>query len=466
MPAETDAPIFERQSVRRDVTRGIEVKHVWKIFGPRAKDVMATVEKESLSKSEILERFGCGVGVVDASFSVAESEVFCIMGLSGSGKSTLVRLINRLIEPTAGQILVEGEDVMAANEDELRRLRAERIGMVFQNFALLPHRTVLENVAMPLEVKKMPRGQRREIARKALNLVGLSDWEYRYAHELSGGMQQRVGIARAMASSPAILLMDEPFSALDPLIRRQLQGEFIELSKTTKTTTIFITHDLEEAIRVGHRIAIMKDGVLVQTGTPEDIVFNPVDDYVADFVSGISKVRLLTAGRIMVPVAEYERRHGDLILEKAGRARTSDDLSTVIDVEIEKDGPILVESEGGKVEGVVGKVELLRVLKGGGHSERSTGAVRHWPVYTGETPDDDRPVEQYALVHGGYYDTQFKKLNQAVHFGWTFNWAAAMFGPIWMAARRLYPLFWIFLLLEATAIVQIGSGALGNLGGD
>ena len=212
----------------------VEVSHVWKIFGDRAADAMSAIKQENISKKEVLSRFGCVVGVQDATFSVSEGEVFCIMGLSGSGKSTLVRHINRLLEPTSGKIMIQGEDVMQKDAKQLRLMRAEKIGMVFQNIALLPHRTVLDNVALPLDVKGMSRRQRREIAERTLSMVELSGWEHYYAHELSGGMQQRVGLARALAADPDILLMDEPFSALDPLIRRQLQDEFINLSKITK----------------------------------------------------------------------------------------------------------------------------------------------------------------------------------------------------------------------------------------
>ena len=224
------------------------------------------------------------------------------MGLSGSGKSTLVRHFNRLLEPTDGQILIEGTDVMSLGTQDLQKFRNQKIGMVFQNFALMPHRSVLDNVAMPLEIRKISKNERMRQAAAILDIVELGAWGSKYAHELSGGMQQRVGLARALAANPDVLLMDEPFSALDPLIRRQLQDEFIKLSKILKKTTVFITHDLDEAVRIGDRIAIMRDGRLVQTGTAEDIVMNPVDDYVADFVAGISRLKVVHAHAVMQPI--------------------------------------------------------------------------------------------------------------------------------------------------------------------
>jgi glycine betaine/proline transport system ATP-binding protein len=238
------------------------------------------------------------LGIADASFAVMRGEVFCIMGLSGSGKSTLLRHINRLVEPTAGRIRVLGQDVLALDSRALRRLRAERVGMVFQHMALLPHRTVRDNVAYPLEVRGEALSHRWAVSSEKLQLVGLSGYEERFPRELSGGMQQRVGLARALASDPEVLLMDEPFSSLDPLIRRDLQDQFVALSRQLGKTTLFVTHDMEEAIRIGSRVAIMKDGRVVQIGTPAEIVTQPVDDYVRSFVQGIARDRL---------VAELER---------------------------------------------------------------------------------------------------------------------------------------------------------------
>ena len=266
----------------------IEIKNVWKIFGNNSKEALNAIQNENISKQEALEKYNSVIGVSDVSFNVKKGEIFCVMGLSGSGKSTLVRHINRLLEPTSGQILINNEDVMKFDTKSLQDLRNKKIGMVFQNFALMPHRSVLDNIAMPLEIRGISKNDRLDAANKILDIVELQGWGNKFAHELSGGMQQRVGLARALAANPDVLLMDEPFSALDPLIRRQLQAEFIKLSKQMKKTTVFITHDLDEAVRVGHRIAIMRDGKVIQIGTPEEIVMKPADDYVADFVKGIS----------------------------------------------------------------------------------------------------------------------------------------------------------------------------------
>ena len=276
----------------------IVLREVWKIFGDKADAAMIAIQEQNLSKHEVLNKFDCVVGIADCSFSVKKGEVFCVMGLSGSGKSTMVRHLNRLIEPTSGQIQVLGRDMLALSDSELRGMRAREIGMVFQHMALLPHRTVRDNVAFPLQIRGESKARRWEVSQNCLFMVNLEGYEDRFPDELSGGMQQRVGLARALASDPDILLMDEPFSALDPLIRRQLQDQFMELSKKLHKTTVFITHDLDEAIRIGDRIAIMKDGRIVQIGTPEEIVTKPKDDYVRDFVDGISKLKLVFANSI------------------------------------------------------------------------------------------------------------------------------------------------------------------------
>lgn len=277
----------------------VNCENLWKIFGSRADEALVAAKAGEVDKDESFKRFGCVIGVADASFTVAEGEVFCIMGLSGSGKSTIIRHVNRLIEPTAGQIHVEGRDVMGLNPTELRDLRARKIGMVFQHMALWPHKPIWENVSFGLEVQKTPKETRRAAAENALERVGLAGWGGRYPDELSGGMQQRVGLARAMAADPDILLMDEPFSALDPLIRNDLQDEFLKLSREMKKTTLFITHDLDEAMKMGNRIAIMKDGRIEQTDTPENIVMRPATDYVSRFVSSISTLKYISASEIM-----------------------------------------------------------------------------------------------------------------------------------------------------------------------
>ncbi len=338
--------------------------NVWKIFGARASEAMEAVRNENLSKAEVLERFECVVGVRDVSISVGEGEVFCIMGLSGSGKSTLVRHINRLIEPTYGEILINGTNVGGLGAEDLREMRANQIGMVFQNMALLPHRTVRDNIAFSLELRNVDAFTRSEIADKMIGLVSLQGYGDRLPADLSGGMQQRVGLARAMAADPDILLMDEPFSALDPLIRRGLQDEFLDLSKTMKKTTLFITHDLDEAIRMGSRIAIMKDGEIVQIGTPEKIVTEPADDYVADFVAGISKLKLIFAHTVMQPVEQYEKEVKKLpALDKCPQATPDDDLDALVGVSVGQDNPIVIMSDS-KPVGIVTKDALLRGIQG------------------------------------------------------------------------------------------------------
>ncbi|SEN66521.1 glycine betaine/proline transport system ATP-binding protein [Roseovarius tolerans] len=324
---------------------------------------MEAICEDNLDKDEVRERFGCVIGVKDVSFSVAEGEIFCIMGLSGSGKSTLIRHVNRLIEPTAGKVLIEGIDINGLNAAALRELRASRIGMVFQNMALMPHRTVRDNVAFALEVRGADRAGRRAVADRAINDVELGGWEDRYPDELSGGMQQRVGLARAIAADPHILLMDEPFSALDPLIRRQLQTQFMRLAAELRKTTLFITHDLDEAIRIGDRIAVMKDGVLIQTGTPEQIVTEPADDYVAEFVSGISKLHLVTAARIMEPLAKWEAKNGPYRADGALSAAPDATLDRLAELSIETDEPLAIKADG-RVLGIVTKKALIRGIQG------------------------------------------------------------------------------------------------------
>ena len=288
----------------------ISLKGVWKLFGKREPDALAAIREEGIGKDEVARRFGCVVGVADVTIEVMPGEILCIMGLSGSGKSTLIRHINRLLEPTAGEIWVGGENVLAKKPAELRALRAHQIGMVFQAFGLLPHRTVRDNVALPLEIQSASRQRRFDVAEAALARVNLAGWGDRYCNELSGGMQQRVGLARALAANPPILLMDEPFSALDPLVRRQLQDEFIGLSRGSGKTVVFITHDLDEAIRIGNRIAIMKDGAILQTGKPQDIVARPANAYVAEFVANVSPLDVLTAADIMESAEHLFARNG------------------------------------------------------------------------------------------------------------------------------------------------------------
>ena len=265
----------------------------------------------SLSRAEIQEQTGHVIAVKDVSFKVEEGETFVVMGLSGSGKSTLVRCLSRLIDPTEGQVLIDGNDITKASHSELKDLRRNKMAMVFQHFGLFPHRKVIDNVAYGLEVRGEGREQRYDKAMEVINLVGLDGWADNYPRELSGGMQQRVGLARAMAVEPEILLFDEPFSALDPLIRREMQDELLDLQSRLKKTMVFITHDFLEAIKMGDHIMIMKDGAISQLGTPEEIVANPVDKYVSDFTEDVPRYKVLSAGKVMQPSKRKTVKNGE-----------------------------------------------------------------------------------------------------------------------------------------------------------
>ncbi len=273
------------------------VQNLYKIFGDSPDDALKLL-RDGLSKEEIFDRTGQTVGVQDASFTIREGEIFVIMGLSGSGKSTMVRMLNRLIEPTSGGVLIDGQDITKMSEKELIALRRRDMSMVFQSFALMPHQTVAENAAFGLEVSGVDKETRRDKAMAALEAVGLKAWADSYPSELSGGMQQRVGLARALANDPAIMLMDEAFSALDPLIRTEMQDELLRLQEDSNRTVVFISHDLDEAMRIGDRIAIMEGGRVVQVGTPDEIVQNPADDYVRSFFRNVDVTQVLSAGDI------------------------------------------------------------------------------------------------------------------------------------------------------------------------
>ena len=278
----------------------IKIEHLTKIFGKRIKTALTMVEKGE-PKNEILKKTGATVGVYDTNFEINEGEIFVIMGLSGSGKSTLLRLLNRLIEPTSGKIFIDNQDVATLNKEDLLQVRRKTMSMVFQNFGLFPHRTILENTEYGLEVQNVPKEERRKRAEKALDNANLLDFKDQYPKQLSGGMQQRVGLARALANDPEILLMDEAFSALDPLIRREMQDELLELQAKFQKTIIFVSHDLNEALRIGDRIAIMKDGKIMQIGTGEEILTNPANDYVKTFVEDVDRAKVITAENIMIP---------------------------------------------------------------------------------------------------------------------------------------------------------------------
>ena len=278
----------------------VEIEHLTKIFGKRVKPALQMVQQQA-SKTEILKKTGATVGVYDANLSIEEGEIFVIMGLSGSGKSTLIRLLNRLIEPTSGSIKIDGEDISTMSKEQLLEVRRKKMSMVFQSFGLFPHRTILENTEYGLEVQGVPKEERRERAEKALDNANLLAFKDQYPNQLSGGMQQRVGLARALANNPEILLMDEAFSALDPLIRRDMQDELLDLQANASQTIIFISHDLNEALRIGDRIAIMKDGQIQQVGTGEEILTAPANDYVRAFIEDVDRSKVLTAERIMIP---------------------------------------------------------------------------------------------------------------------------------------------------------------------
>jgi glycine betaine/proline transport system ATP-binding protein len=342
----------------------VDCQNVWKVFGARAPAAVKAIAERNLSKKQVLQEFNCVVGVCDASLQIRRGEIFCIMGLSGSGKSTLVRLLNRLIEPSLGRITIKGKEISKLNAADLRDMRARHIGMVFQSVALLPNRTVLENAAFGLEVRGVPKETRNQTAKTALDKVGLSDWVSRYPSELSGGMQQRVGLARALAADPEIILMDEPFSALDPLIRRQLQEEFRQLTKSLGKSSVFITHDLEEAIRIGDRIAIMKDGVIVQVGTAEEIVTKPADGYVADFVAGISRIHLVKAHSVMQPVAEYRDARPQDDIEALLKTSPEADIADLIDLTMKSDRDAVAVVDNGAIVGIVTTRGLLRGVAG------------------------------------------------------------------------------------------------------
>ncbi|MET3697147.1 glycine betaine/proline transport system ATP-binding protein [Bacillus oleivorans] len=277
----------------------IKVEHVSKIFGPKPESIIPMVRK-GMSKEEILKETNHTVGVYDASLEVKEGEIFVIMGLSGSGKSTLIRCFNLLNKPTDGAIFVDGENIVEYNSAQLKKFRQDKIAMVFQHFGLFSHRTVLGNVEYGLEIKNVPKAERQKIALENIEIVGLKGYEDKYPSELSGGMQQRVGLARSLANDPDILLMDEPFSALDPLIRREMQLELLDIQERLKKTIIFITHDVNEAFKLGDRVAVMKDGRVVQIGAPEEILENPANHYISEFIKDIDRSKILQAQNVMI----------------------------------------------------------------------------------------------------------------------------------------------------------------------
>ena len=341
------------------MTPTIAVERLWKVFGPKPERVPGSPLAD-LSRPELRAKTGCLAAVRDVSFDIQSGEVFVVMGLSGSGKSTLVRCLTRLIEPTSGEVRIDGESVREMSAKRLRELRRHRVAMVFQHFGLLPHRQVLDNVAYGLEIQGLGRSQRHQRAAQVLDLVGLNGHEHQYPDQLSGGMQQRVGLARALATDPAVLLFDEPFSALDPLIRRDMQAEVRRLHAEVGKTMVFITHDLAEALTLGDRIAVLRDGDLVQVGTPEDLVGAPADDYVADFVRDVPRADVLTVRWITRPVADGEAVDGEPL---PATTVIRDALARVLHAE--RPVPVV---DGSERLGVVDAGQLLPVLVG--HAKR------------------------------------------------------------------------------------------------
>jgi glycine betaine/proline transport system ATP-binding protein len=331
----------------------LSVRHLWKVFGPRADRIVGSHDAD-LPRPQLLRKTGCVAAVKDVSFDVAPGEVFVVMGLSGSGKSTLVRCLTRLIEPTAGSVQLDGEDIVSMSDGRLRELRRSHVSMVFQHFGLLPHRQVLDNVAYGLEVRGVGKAERHARAQEMVDLVGLAGNERSYPDQLSGGMQQRVGLARALAGDPSVMLFDEPFSALDPLIRRDMQSEVVRLQEELRKTMIFVTHDLQEALKLGDRILIMRDGEVVQIGTPAEVVAQPADDYVRDFVSDVPRSHVLTLRYVMREPRTGDSTSGpvmspDTVVRQAARAAlASDHVVRVV--------------EDGKLVGIVDDDAILRVV--------------------------------------------------------------------------------------------------------
>ena len=333
----------------------ISVRNLWKVFGPNADKLIGTPDAD-LSRTELRNKTGNTIAVRDVSFEVAPKEVFVVMGLSGSGKSTLVRCMTRLIEPTSGELIFSNEDILKVNADRLRELRRTKFSMVFQHFGLLPHRKVVDNIAYPLEINGVGKPERHKRAHEVIELVGLTGYSEAYPEQLSGGMQQRVGLARALAADPEIMFLDEPFSALDPLIRRDMQNEVIRLHHELGKTMVFITHDLQEAAKVGDRIAIMRDGALIQVGTPAELVANPKDEYVANFVRDIAKSHVLTLRYIARPIRSDESAAN---IELAGDTIIREALSQILAAH----HPIHVV-ENGKSVGVVAAEDVLSLIAG------------------------------------------------------------------------------------------------------
>ncbi|MCG8349430.1 MAG: glycine betaine/L-proline ABC transporter ATP-binding protein [Chloroflexales bacterium] len=354
------------------------------VFGKNPYKEALALLQQGVSKAEILDRTGSTVGVANVSFSVQEGEIFVVMGLSGSGKSTLIRCLNRLIEPTSGQVYIDGENVLQAGKSRLRELRRTKMAMVFQHFALLPHKTVAENVAYGLKIRGVDEEERRSVAISALDMVGLKQYIDQYPKNLSGGMQQRVGLARALATNADILLMDEAFSALDPLIRRQMQNELLQLQKDLKKTVVFITHDLNEALRIGNHVAIMRDGKIIQVGNPVEIITQPANDYVAAFMQDVDQSRVLTA-EVVMQDPNYVVLGRDAVQTVIKRAKAKDAASA-----------FYVVNNDRRLEGFITRQNIMRMEKDQQHS-LDPFIERDCPVI----PTDTTLTDMYALVANG-----------------------------------------------------------------
>jgi glycine betaine/proline transport system ATP-binding protein len=333
----------------------IVCNNIWKIFGLNPKRTLETLD-HSLSRAEIQAQTGHVIGVRDMSFKVEEGETFVVMGLSGSGKSTLVRCLSRLIEPTAGEVLIDGVDVVKMSDKELTDLRRNKMSMVFQHFGLFPHRKVVDNIAFGLEIRGVSKQERTDKAMEVLEMVGLEGWDQHYPRELSGGMQQRVGLGRAMAVDPEILIFDEPFSALDPLIRREMQDELLSMQEKVHKTMVFITHDFLEAIKMGDHIAIMKDGLTSQIGTPEELVASPADDYVREFTEDVPRYRVLSAGKVMIEPVTVDLNSGAPIVNRDAK------LESLIDIASDCEGSLCVVDNEGKLCGEISKSIILKAM--------------------------------------------------------------------------------------------------------
>lgn len=336
----------------------IEIRNVYKIFGTNPDAVLPLV-KEGASKDEVLEKTGHVVGLDNVSLDIDQGEIFVIMGLSGSGKSTLIRHLNRLIDPTSGSIKVDRQDIMALNTKELAHFRQHKMSMVFQRFGLLPHKNVLENVAFGLQIQRVEESKRNAAAMEKIKQVGLEGFEYQYPDQLSGGMQQRVGLARALATDPDILLMDEAFSALDPLIRHDMQKRLLELQTTLQKTIVFITHDLDEALFLGDRICILEGGRVAQIGTAEDIVLNPADDYVAAFVKDVNKTKVLRATAILSPPKKLPAA----VAKKAVKLPENTLLEELLPIVLKNGNVVQITNKAGDIVGQVGGEEIAAALE-------------------------------------------------------------------------------------------------------